>query len=385
MILPITESILRGELRPNLITETVSFEKQSLLMRLLRHTKERGNLLELEKDIINALDSLTQVKEIYHKDREQRNTISCLNRSTQIDSYTRVYKAVLSDIMTCPEISTPTLRMYKTILDLEKRRTIWALVELHSIMKDDRFVRPEIKSLMTTIKDYCKEIDSWKAGKNKNVAVLLQNMLTELYFSLILTFSPLLYTQGNLDFDDDFGDFVFLWKGVFPTEEEFDKYQKEKDKIKEENIVIRHKDALVATEENKQKEKRPLNKAERFLEDTTQYDFLKMPKIVALDSNNDNRRKEKAIKLIGQMLDAPAHAAAMLDYLGFFSWIKDKYETGYTLTAYDHFCTKVVMGQNGEAFKKYRLAIKRNSKSLKPYQYSGDIEQEYANIKNEVQ
>ena len=51
MILPITESILRGELRPNLITETVSFEKQSLLMRLLRHTKERGNLLELEKDI----------------------------------------------------------------------------------------------------------------------------------------------------------------------------------------------------------------------------------------------------------------------------------------------------------------------------------------------
>ena len=110
-----------------------------------------------------------------------------------------------------------------------------------------------------------------------------------------------------------------------------------------------------------------------------------MPKIVALDSNNDNRRKEKAIKLIEQMLDAPAHAAAMLDYLGFFSWIKDKYETGYTLTAYDQFCTKVVMGQNGEAFKKYRLAINRNSKSLKPYQYSGDIEQEYANIKNEVQ
>ena len=58
---------------------------------------------------------------------------------------------------------------------------------------------------MTTIKDYSKEIDSCKAGKNKNVAVLLQNMLTELYFSLILTFSPLLYTQGNLDFDDDFG------------------------------------------------------------------------------------------------------------------------------------------------------------------------------------
>lgn len=75
MILPITESILRGELRPNLITETVSFEKQSLLMRLLRHTKERGNLLELEKDIINALDSLTQVKEIYITKTESREIL----------------------------------------------------------------------------------------------------------------------------------------------------------------------------------------------------------------------------------------------------------------------------------------------------------------------
>ena len=117
---------------------------------------------------------------------------------------------------------------------------------------------------MTTIKDYSKEIESWKTGKYKNVAVLLQNMLTELYFSLILTFSPLLYTQGNLDFDDDFGDFVFLWKGVFPTEEELDKYQKEKDKIQEENIVIRHKEDLVATEENKQKEKRPLRRQKDF-------------------------------------------------------------------------------------------------------------------------
>lgn len=385
MTLPITESILRGELRPNLMTTTVSTEKQSLLMRLLRHTAERGNLLEFEKDITNALENLTLVKESYHKDRELRNTISSLNRSIPIDSYTRVYKAVLSDIMTCPEISTPTLRMYKTILNLEKQRTIWALVELHTIMKDDKFVRPEIKSLMNAIKGYSKEVKSWKDETDKRVSALLQNMLTELYFSLILTFSTLLYAQGNLDFDDDFEDFVFQWKETFPTKEEIDKYQKEKDKIQKENTAIRRKNSLEVAEVKDIEEKRPQSKAEKFLELITQYEFLKMPKILVLDSNDENRRKEKAIKLIVLMLESPAHTAAMLDYLGFYTWIKNKYETGYTLTAYDQFCTKVVMGQNGEAFKKYRLALNRNSKSLKPYQYLGNIEQEYANIKNEVQ
>lgn len=390
MTLPITESILRGEFRPNLIAEAVSTEKQSLLMRQLRLAPERSNLIELEKDLINALNEVTKIKETYIKDKELRYAISNLNRSVSADSYTRTYKSVLSDILVCPEISTPLLKMYKTILCLEKQRTVWALVELHSMMKDDKFIRPEIKKLLETIKDYSKEVKSWRLEASTSLAILLQNMLTELYFSLILSFSPILYAHGNLDFDDDFEDFVFQWKGTFPTKEETEKYLEEKHRIQKDIAIIRKRNDITAMEEKKaqEKEKKTMTKAEKFLEDTQRYTFMEMPMIVALDSENECKRKQKALYLIEQMLESPAHAAAMLNHLGFYKWIKDKYEKNYSLTAYDKFCTQVVMGQNGEAFKKYRLALNCNSKSLKIYpsqKFIETVKNEYDNIKNELQ
>ena len=51
MTLPIVESILLSELRPNHIEETVSAEKRSLIMRLLRNTNERNNLGHLQKRV----------------------------------------------------------------------------------------------------------------------------------------------------------------------------------------------------------------------------------------------------------------------------------------------------------------------------------------------
>jgi len=381
MILPITESILRGELRPNHISETVSIERQSLIMRQLRYTQDRSNLIEQEKDLIKALENVTNIKETYTKEKQLRHAISNLNRPVSPDSYTRGYKSILEDVLVCPEIATPTLKMYKTILCLEKQRTVSALVELHSMMRDDRFIRPEVKKALETIKGYSKETRAWKA--DNSLALLLQNMLTELYFSLILTFSSILYAQGHLDFDDDFEDFVFQWKGTFPTKEETEKYLKEKERIQKENAIIRKRNDITALEEKEvqEKEKRPMTKAERFLEDTQQYAFMEMPMIVVLDSENEIQRRQKALRLIELMLDSPAHAAAMLDYLGFYKWIKDKYEKSYTLTAYDKFCTKVVMGQNGEAFKNYRLSLNSDSSNYKKYHSWNFLEQ----VKEEYQ
>lgn len=380
MILPITESILRGELRPNLTTEAVSPEKLSLWMRQLRYTPERSNLIELEKDLINTLGDVTNIKETYTKDKELRNAISNLNRPATLVSYTRACKSVLSDILTCPEILTPTSKMYKTILRLEKQRTIWAVVELHSVMKDDRFIRSEIKSLLGGIKTYSKEVKFWKTSTD--IARLLQNMLTELYFSLILTFSSILYRGDLLDFDDDFEDFVYQWNSSFPTKEEKEKYLEEKKKIQKENAIILNKNNQTAWEENEiqEKEKLPLDKAERFLEDTKQYTFLEMPKIRKLAPENAVLRKQKALQLIKCMLENPAHAVAMLDYLGFYKWIKDTHENRYTLDAYDHFCTKVIIGKDGKAFKNYRLALKYDNINYRKYnswKYLEQVENEY--------
>lgn len=238
MTLPIVESILRGALRPNHIRETVSAEKQSLLMRQLRLATERGNLKELEKDIINALGDLTSVTTIYEEGKCLKKAIAGLNKSNNSASYTRVYKSVLAGFMIEPPITSPTLRLYKTILFLEKEHTIWTLVDLHTIMKDDSYIRPEIKKLLNSINGYCREANAWNEDMSSEKA-LIQNMLTELYFSLIQSFAPILYNQEEIGFDDDLENFVYQWKGKFPEKTELEDYQEKVDRIKKDNIAIR--------------------------------------------------------------------------------------------------------------------------------------------------
>nr|WP_287887090.1 hypothetical protein [Prevotella sp.] len=390
MTLPIVESILRGALRPNHIRETVSAEKQSLLMRQLRLAPERGNLKELEKDIINALGDLTSVTTIYEEGKCLKKAIAGLNKSNNSASYTRVYKSVLAGFMIEPPITSPTLRLYKTFLFLEKEHTIWTLVDLHTIMKDDSYIRPEIKKLLNSINGYCREANAWNEDMSSEKA-LIQNMLTELYFSLIQSFAPILYNQEEIGFDDDLENFVYQWKGKFPEKTELEDYQEKVDRIKKDNIAIRENqqmedssDSLRSTE---QKKEHTLTKAEKFLQDTSQYEFLKMPKIVALDSNHEDVRKRKALKLIEIMMENTAHAAAMLDYLGLYKWIKDKYETKFTLIAYDQFCSKVVMGKEGTPFKNYRLSLnyeKDNFRKYHGHEYVERVKEEYQAVLNQT-
>lgn len=388
MTLPITESILRGGLRPNLIAATVSQQRQSLLMRLLRNTHESSNLIELEKDIVNTLGDFAHVEQEYAQDNNMKRVMARLDRPSAPASYTRVYKSVLPDIMTKPSISSPTQRMYKTILQLEKMRTVWALVDQHTTMKDDMYIRPVVKSLMTRIKGYCQETKAWNHEMPSEVKTLLQSMLTELYFSLIQTFRPILYQKERLDFDDDFEDFVYQWKGAFPEEAEVSRYKEEMERIRKDNATIRRNEQAEATSDTKEEEKaHPITKTDKFLQDTSQYEFLKMPMIVALDSRDEDERRRKAMLLIEAMLESPAHAAAMLEYLGFYKWIREKYETGYTLTAYDKFCTKIIMGQEGGAFKNYRLSLnakRTNYQNYHGWEYTETVKEEYHSFKNDT-
>ena len=390
MTLPITESILRGELRPHLIAETVPQEKQSLLMRQLRHTADRGNMIELESDIVQALGDLTRVKETYADDKALKEAIRSLGRSTAPSAYTRVYKSVFSDILKSPDISTPILKMYKTILELEKQRTIMALVDLHTVMRDDSFIRSEAKNLLRDTKLHCKDVKAaLRDGMDGSVATLLLNMLTELYFSVVHTFSSILYAHGCLDFDDEFDDFVYQWKGAYPSEEEIAKYEEKKEAIRKDKASLREKNDEKGREEEvkEQSQKRPKTSAEKFLEGTSRYGFLEMPMIRALDPDNMEKRKEKALRLVETMLSHPAHAAAMLDYLGFYQWIKEKYETGYKFTAYDNLCATLVLNGNSKAFKNYRLSLNEGTQTAEKYrawEYKETVKDEYQAVKNDT-
>lgn len=156
------------------------------MMHTLRQAKERTNLIELEKDITHALDSHTQVGLQYKRDKELKDTITRYLKSVTPDYYTREYKHVLKNIFPAPEINTPYLRMYETILELEKVRTVCAILDLHSKMQDDSFIFTEVKELLNIIKGYCKELKEEKY--QSPVTCLLRNMLIELYFSLFISF-----------------------------------------------------------------------------------------------------------------------------------------------------------------------------------------------------
>lgn len=223
-----------------------------------------------------------------------------------------------------------------------------------------------------------------------SVATLLLNMLTELYFSVVHTFSSILYAHGCLDFDDEFDDFVYQWKDAYPSEDEIAKYEEKKEAIRKDNAILRKKDDEKGKEEEEVKEqslKRPKTSAEKFLEGTERYGFLEMPMIKALDPDNMEKRKEKALHLVEPMLSHPAHAAAMLDYLGFYQWIREKYETRYTLGKYDSLCTKLILKKDGNSFRNYRLSLNSNCSMGEIYHawvYMETVKDEYQAVKNDT-
>lgn len=385
-VLPITKSILHGDLHPYHIAMTVPTEKQSLIMRLLRYTADRGSLKDMEKDIVQALGDHTKVEETYHHDTTLKKDIEVLRRSTDSCAYTRVFKYILTDVLDSPPISTPTLKLYKHILKLEKQRTIMALIDLHTVMKNDNCICSVAKRFLREIKTFRMYVKaSQQVGMDESVVTLLQNMLTELYFSIVHTFSPILYANDACDFEDDFEDFVYYGKRAYPSEDEKDKYEEKKRAIQKENAELRHH----ADEEEEKEEgaKHPKTKAEKFLEGVQKYDFLEMPPIKALDPTNENKRREKALRLVECMLKHPAHAAAMLDYLKLFEWIKNKYETNFTHGKYDCLCTTLILKKSGNSFRNYRISLNPNCKMGDMYRawtYKETVKDEYQAVRNDL-
>ena len=65
MTLPITDSILRGELRPNILIQSLDQKELELLIRNARKISHKNQLLELEFAINDVLSGLVDTKDIY--------------------------------------------------------------------------------------------------------------------------------------------------------------------------------------------------------------------------------------------------------------------------------------------------------------------------------
>lgn len=383
MTLPITESILRGELRPNILQQSLEPKALEMLIRNARKISQKTGLVELELAINSVLKELVNTKDIYAEDRKTRDA-AMHARASKIMTSNKCFKyitseVIVTDVLPLTNLCTPLLRFYNTILDAEVFRTRMAMLHLHRAVQDDAFVRSTLKALFRKIKNVCRESLLWE--EHQDVMSLLPIKLTHLYFTLLNTYREVLESHDAQEYEDDFMDFVYGWKGEYPSNEEETAYNKQCAIKTQIGNTINYDFGDNPSQESKgaPKSQRAKDKADLFLEAVAEYNFLEMPMIKQLD-------KAKVHDLVMTMLENPGHACAMLEHLKFYEWIKTNQKVGFNVEQYEKLCSKVIMNKDSHyAFHNVRKSLKpdnQNADKYKAYAYIDQVANEYDTLLN---
>lgn len=380
MTLPIIDSILHGELRPNILPTLKTEKEISLIWRdLHKVVVMRGcEFRTLERILTDALDKngLVKLVETYSNDRDLRTMAQESRRKGMVIGnpvYTPVNAAVnLSDLYVTRSHTTPSDRFYTDLLMLESMRTKQALAYLALSVQDDSYMRTELRKLFQKITNLCKHTDNDE----------IREALTVLYFEVLHTYNPILQRGESANYETDFENFVFEWKGEFPEKDIVEKYkQLIITKVDLASVIVLPKEEVAQLAPTSNKHTRAKDKADIFLEKVAEYNFLELPKIRMLAS------PEKIHKLVLTMLENPGHACAMLEYLGFYQWIKDTQRAKFTKGDYDTLCSNVVMNmEKSQAFHTVRMSLNgnnQNAEKYKAYSYIKQVEDEYGRLLNE--
>lgn len=369
---------MRGELRPNILQQSLNKDELKQLIRDARQLTQRSQLVELEANINKVLNGLVDTEDIYSEDKIIRCAAinACKNIFKVESNFQNVNsEVILSDILNFPDLNTPLLRLYNNLLDAEILRTRLAILYLYRAVRDDVFMRATLKEFFQKINNFCKEAARWEV--HKDVMSLIPIKLTNLYFSLYHTYIAILTSCNTIE--DDFMDFVYEWKREYPSQDEESKYNQECKKKTDIAIIPQEIPEPHQTGES-DKPIRIKDKADIFLENVEEFNFMEMPTIKVLST------PDKVHRLVLTMLDNPSHACAMLEYLGFYNWIKDKQRTKFTKNQYDTLCSRIVMGmENSHAFHKVRMSLNPKNKaaaSYQAYEYVGQVEREYNTLLN---
>lgn len=255
-----------------------------------------------------------------------------------------------------------------------------ALKYLAQSARDDSYMRVELRKLFQSITNLCK--DSQDEAINE--------ALTVLYFELFYLFYPVLCKGDMNSYETDFENFVYEWKGQFPSEESIRKFKEltkdmetrtptEEASVGADTVAPAHKASKQGIEAT--------DKCTLFLEAAKEFGFLKMPKLCELTAEKQRKVVECLLADKGNQTESMAHTAAMLDYLGFYKWIKEKYKTKYPLSEFDQWCGKHIPGVNtAKTWKNYRLSLKEGTKISYKYsawKYKGSVKKEYEDIVNQ--
>lgn len=392
MTLPITVSMLRGELRPHILTELKTNQEISQLWGILHKWEKNGDqsLRGIEKALVDAVENsgMVKVSEIYNDDREMRQGAEMAREKGMLPDnpdFTRVDEPLCLDgVFTPIKPLTPTDRFRHLLLELECRRTMMCLRDLVLTMHDDGIIRTEISQLFTTIKQLCEDTDE----------DFIQQWLTQFYFEIYHTFQSVLEKGEKQNYETDFQNFVFGWSGIFPDDETVERYKvrvaayKPVPALHPQQETAPSTSGQHATEQPLDEKPVTKDKFQKFLEAAEDYHFSQLPKVQDLES------PEKTMKLVKCMLhnrgsatDTYAYAAAMLEYLGFRKWYSDNYGN-WTINEYDTWCSKHIMGKTeGKAFRHYRQSVyvnpndkEKDAYRLMGWKYKNTVKQEYGDI-----
>lgn len=389
MTLPIVDSMLRGDLRRQILTTLKTEKEISLLWRDLSKFHARGeqNLMAIEQALIAAVEKngLVKVSAGYKDDRvvrqgaeEARNSGMCFGA----DEYTRVdCKVCLEGVFKPIAENTPTDKFLHLLVKMECMRTMESMLMLVKSVHDDAVVRTYVRKLFSTITSICKDSND----------LFIKESMTQLYFEVYHTFRRVMEKSSQQAYETDFENYVFEWNGKFPEDDVVARYN---EKV---SVTL----SLSAKSENSVSSKQELpdkttlirattkDKFDLFLDAANAFTFSEMPKVKELGT------PEKISQLVECMLqekdtiaDTFGHTAAMLEFLGFFKWIGEKHVSGYKVSQFDSWCSKNVMGKaSGTAFRHYRLSVGVNptdndnaSHKYLGWKYKSVVVEEYKKI-----
>lgn len=380
MTLPILDSMLRGELRRNILADIKTEKEISLLwkelLQLSSNTQE--HLRVLENALIQAVErsGLVLLSTIYDRDRQDRESarrIREIGFLSNNSNYTDVIDIInLEGIFDTISETTPTDKFLHLLLKLEFKRTIEAMREVVKSVQDDAVVGTYIRNLFSTLTSFCKDTKD----------LFIQESITQFYFELYHTFKKILDKGEQQSFETDFENFVYEWKGEFPDTNIVSRYNKKINELNPTNTTINTEHIQQTTQDTSNKK----DKIDLFLEEADKLGFSDMEKVKMLGSRQKVRRLvECLLQQKGTSADTFGHTAAMLDFLEFYNWIRNNVITNYNYSQYDDWCTKHILNkQKGHAFSHYRLSVNATSKK-DTYRYNGwkykeDVKTEYKQI-----
>lgn len=387
MTLAIIDSMLRGDLRRQILSTLKTEKEISLLWRdLTKAFSQRGqSLMAIEDSLIAAVETsgLVRVSPDYKDDREMRQGAEQARKQGMNfgeDDYTRVdEKLSLDGIFPVVQDTTPTDKFLHLLVKVECRRTMECLLMLVKSVHDDGVVRTYIRKLFSSITSLCKDAND----------TYIKESLTQFYFEVFHTFRMVLEKSPQQKYETDFENFVFEWKNEFPDAEVVARYN-EMTNVFVPSVNIGSGSSMHELPE----QTTPVgvvhkDKFDLFLDAANTYTFKEMPKVKELGTSQKIRLLvECMLKEKDTIADTFGHTAAMLDFLGFYKWIADNHVSGYKLNQYDKWCTKHIMKkEKGTAFKHYRLSVyvepkdtDNDSYKYLGWKYKNSVKEEYKKI-----